>query len=769
MEVSSGVIGRKVVSEEDQDKVLGVTRFITDIRVKDALAAKALRSDQPHALIKNLDVTEAEKVPGVAAVLTARDIPGQNICGEFLPDRPVLAGDKVRSVSDCLALVVGETPAAVEEALARIKVEYQVLPAVFDPRAALAGDAPLIHDSGNLLKRYRMRKGDVEAAFRNCAVIVEGEYHSPCTDGCPLETEAALARIDERGLLEIYAATQIPQYDLNQITVALGLPREKINLIVPPLGGGFGSKCEINGQILAGLAALKTGRPVSIHWDREESFRGHQKRHPAWYKVKTGAAADGRLLAIQEEIYLDGGAYCSWSMGVARNATVFSTGPYEVPNVHIDTWCVYTNNVHSGAQRGFGAPQAALAMELQLDKISEKLGLDPAEIRRLNAMKPGTTLANQDLMLSPPAFRETLEKALDLANWKETRREIDEYNRRAGGTRRRGIGLAAAFKNAGRLGDQAEALVEAGLDQVTIYINSTDIGQGVRSLLTRIAGQVLTVPLAQVRMAPNESACCRPSGDSFSSRQTLCSGNAVYAAAWKLKEKILTLAAERFNLDRNELDLAGGRIVGPGSLSLPLFDFLAQAQDKGQGCLRETGFFQAAPYIEPDPQTGRGACWYAYVFGTQVAVVEVDLETGEVTVRDLIAVHDVGRAINPLAVEGQIEGGVSMGLGYALMEEFIMEDGRIVTENLEKYPIPTALDVPQIRAAYVESEELQGPFGAKGFAECPAAPTAPAIINALHHATGVWINELPATPERVYLALKSRSVGAEPASTRSEP
>lgn len=749
------VVGRNCDSADAFDKVLGVTRFITDLKFDNMLVAKVLRSPHPHAKILRIDTSRAEKVRGVAAILTAKDIPGTNIFGVHVQDRSVLCDHKVRSIADVVALVVGESDDVVDESLSRIRVSYEVLEAVFTPREALKRGAPRIHEGGNILKHHKVRKGDVESAFARCSVIVEGEYQTQTTDGCPLETEAALARMGDQGVLEIWASTQIPGYDLKQIMVALGLAREGIELIVPPIGGGFGTKCEINCQILVGLAALKTGRPVRMYWSREESFRGHQKRHPSWYKVKTGATADGKILALKEEIFLDAGAYASWSLGVLRNATFFSTGPYDVPNVHIDAYSVFTNNIHSGAHRGFGACQAAFASELQIEKLAEKLHMDPAKIREKNAIDEGGGLSNQDLITGSVGLKETLKKTLETVDWDKSNREIGQFNSQTTGSTRRGVGLACVFKNVGRLDDHAEAVVEVSPERVTVYINSAEIGQGVRTTIAQIAAEALGVPLEKVCVGPNISSTSPLSGGTFASRQTLCSGNAVFAAAREVKQKILNRAAERWGVSPGDVRLVNDQIIGPEDSIISLANYVAHEQNEGIH-FREKGVFQAPPSGEPDPETGKGASWYAYTFGTQVAIVEVDIETGEVVVKDLVAVHDVGRAINPKAVEGQIEGGVSAGLGYALMEDFVLERGQIVTRDLEKYPIPTAMDMPLVGSSYVEENEWQGPFGAKGFAECPVLATAPAIINAIHNATGVWIDQLPATPERVFRVLQQK-------------
>jgi nicotinate dehydrogenase large molybdopterin subunit len=749
------VIGTSKCNEETLDKVLGTTRFITDIKLENQLVAKSLRSPYPHARILAIDVSEAENVPGIVTVLTAKDVPGTNRFGSFVRDRPVLCEDKARSIADVLALVVGESEEAVDEGLAKINVSFQELQAVFTPQEALKDGAPKVHETGNHLRRYRIRKGDVKEAFRKSTIVVEGEYFTQNADSAPLETEAGLAFVDEAGILKVWAATQIPGCDVDQISEVLALPKSKIELMVPPIGGGFGAKCEINCQILVGLAALKTGRPVRMQWSREESFRGHQKRHPCWFRVRTGAGDDGRILAMEEEVFLDAGAYIEWSFGVARNTTVFSTGPYNISNVSIDTHLVYTNNIHSGALRGFGAPQAAFVAELQIEKLAEKLGMDPAEIRLKNAMESGASIANQDVITGSVGFKDTLRRALDMADWEKKRQEIEAWNRAAKGGLRRGLGLACGFKNSGRLDDHAEADIEALPDRVNVYIDSAEMGQGVRRLVAQIAAETLGLPLEKIDVVLSDSLICPRSGDTYSSRQTLCSGNAVLAAAQNLREEILGRVADQWEESPEKIDLVRGKIAGPRGAHVSFFDFVRREYQKGTR-FKARGIFQAPAYIDMDPETGKGSCWYAYVFGTQVALVEVDTETGLVVVKELIAVHDVGKAINPIAVEGQIEGGAAMGLGFAMMENFVLEGGQIVTTDLEKYVIPTAMDVPLIRSGYEEDAEILGPFGAKGFAECPVVPTAPAIVNAIHHATGIWIEELPATPERVSMALEKK-------------
>jgi len=738
-------VGRSVPRVDARAKATGEALFPGDFSMPGMLHAKILFAGRPHARVLHIDTAEAEAVPGVVAILTAKDVP-VNEYGLQIPDQPVLCGpgsskpgaDVVRFVGDQVAVVVAETEEAAARARDLIRVEYEDLPVITDPFEALKPDAPQIHEyrqpseihpeirtEGNLICHHQIRKGDVDGAWSQCDVIVEGQYRTPPQEHAYLQPEAGLAYIDEEGRVTVVVGGQWTWEDQHQIAHALDLPPEKVRVVYPAVGGAFGGREDMSVQIVLALAAWKLRRPVKIVWSREESIIGHCKRHPMWFRCKWGATRDGKLVAAEVQVVADGGAYCYTTNKVLGNVTVTCTGPYEIPNVKVDVDGVYTNNPPSGAFRGFGAPQAIFAAEMQMNKLAEALGMDPVELRMRNLLREGSLTAMGTPIPGGVGLVEVTEQCALAAGWRRTEegwRKPEAGGKRQGAgseaTRKRGIGIAVAFKNVGfSFGYQENcwARVElrggAEIEEAILYIGTADVGQGSHTVLRQMAADALGVDLERVRLEVADTATSPNSSGSVSaSRMTFMAGNAIRGAAAK--------ALERWRAEDRPA-------VGEHTYLAP----------------KTTRF---------DPETGYGTPNFAYGYVAQAVEVEVDTETGQVHVLRVVCADDVGKAVNPRLVEGQIEGGVAQAVGWATMENFIVQEGRVLTDRLSTYLIPTALDVPErVESIIVENPDPRGPWGARGMGEMPFIPLAPALVAAVHDATGVWFDELPLTPERV--------------------
>ncbi|MFQ5576084.1 MAG: xanthine dehydrogenase family protein molybdopterin-binding subunit, partial [Anaerolineae bacterium] len=715
--------------------------YAADLYLEGMLHARALRSRHPHARLLQVDTAKARALPGVAAVLTAGDIPGRKDCGIHEVDWPVLCYDKTRYVGDAIALVAAESEAIAAQALELITVEYEPLPVVSGPKEAARPDAPAVHAGGNLLEHFHLQQGDPDAAFDRADVVVEREYTTQTVEHGFIEPEAGLAVPEASGRITVYCGGQIPFSDREQIAATLNLPQEKIRVVNMLIGGGFGGKEDVTVQIHAALLAQATGRPIKMVFSRPESLRVHPKRHATIIKLKTGATNEGALIAHRAEIYGDAGAYASLSGHVMLRATTHAAGPYHIPNVAADTYAMHTNNVPSGAFRGFGVTQSAFAMESQMDILAEELGLSPLEIRRRNILAPGKkTLAGQLLTESCG-----LPQALELvAAEMETHPFIPVE-----GDKRRAWGLGCAYKNVGfgsGAYDAAGAEVEllAG-GRAVVRAGAAEIGQGLVGVLAQIVSEELGVPYQQVEVLVSDTDWTPDGMATTASRQTFVTGNAARHAAREVRALLSQTAAELLDAPPESLTFAGGEVRGP-TRSLPL-GRVAQAARR-EGRVPKISYQYAAPHTEPYQH-------FAFGFGAQAALVEVDLKTGHTRVLKVIAANDVGRALNPLALQGQVEGGISMGLGMALQENFVMQDGRVLTDTLKKCNLPTIDQTPQVISFFVEEETAAGPYGAKGVGELPSIPTTPAIINAIYHATGVRCYTLPAEKKWLKGALES--------------
>lgn len=741
------VIGKSLPRAGAVEKLKGTPVFAADIPLENPLVLKALRSARDHAEVVAIDVSKAVAIEGVVRIFTAADVPGKNLVGIINKDQPLLATDKVRSISDAVALVAAETEKAALQALAAISVTYNPLPVLSDPFEAMKPDAPKIHPKGNVLFTRRIRRGDADGALTGCASVIEKTYRTPMIEHNYLEPDAGAGFVDTDGTLVIYASTQNPHYDHKEVVTLLGLEDAQVRIIQAATGGGFGSKLDLNVQGFIGLALFHLKRPVRYVYTREEAYLATAKRHPITLTVKTGTDAAGRLMAIKAHIVCDTGAYGSYGIAVASRVAVHVTGPYEIKNVDIECHCVYTNKSFCGAMRGFGAPQAAFAHESQMDLHARHLGMDPLDIRLLNCLRVGSETATGQALTASVGIGECLEAVKPhyheaLKRW--TAAPTLPF-------RRRGIGLGAMWYGIGNTAVQnpSTAGVEMDLEGcVTLFTGCADIGQGSTTVLAQIAAETLGIDPAAIRMVVGDTKHTTNAGATSASRQTYISGNAVKDACQKLGNVLKTEAVDRLRSPKASLVFADGYVaIGASPEQRIDFAWLARRIHAKGTPLFWQGYFD--PETTPlDPDTGAGAPYATYAFACHLALLEVDTLTGQVTVEKLVAAHDVGRAIHPENVVGQICGGAAMGIGFALMEEFEPKK----TLSMKDYHIPTCADMPTVVPIIVESAEPSGPYGAKGVGEPALIPTAPAIINAIAQALGERIYCLPASLERVLAA-----------------
>ena len=745
----SKFVGHNFIHPRIWEKARGDALFAADMTPPECLVLKALRAGRHHAEIISIDYSEAEKIPGVVRVFTSKDVPGRNAMGIINKDHPVLAVNKVRSYGDAVALVAAETEEAAQAALKAIKVEWKDLPALLTPQEAIAPDAPLVHDDkeGNILFRRVVKRGDVEAAFAAAHHVVERDYQTPFIEHCYMEPDAGFGYIDEDGAVTIEVCTQNPHYDLGDVCALLDLPEEKVRVIQAVTGGGFGGKLDITVQGLIGVAVHHLRRPVRYFYNKEEAFLATAKRHPMWINIKTAVDKDGCLLATKCRILEDGGAYGSYGIAVATRAAVHATGPYDVANVDVEALEIYTNNTFTGAMRGFGTPQIAFAYETQMELHAEALGIDPIEMRLRNSVKPGTVTATG----------QKLEHSLGLIDCLQAVRPyydeaVNKWAREtpSSPSRRRGVGVGAMWYGVGNTAAQNPSTAQIEIDQegqVTLFTGCADIGQGSSMILLQMAGEILGIYPNSIKLVCADTKYTTNAGASSASRQTYISGNAVCEATRNLAEMLLTRAVDMLKVvgGKDDLELCDYTVrqkSNPGHSVT--FARLAKSIHHLGLPMKYSGFFD--PVTSPlNPEDGQGVPYATYAFACQMAQVEVDVLTGEVDVKKVVAAHDVGRAISPINLEGQIAGGVSIGHGFALLEEF--EPG--VTESLKDYHLVTATDMPEVVSILVEAHEPSGPFGAKGIGEPALVPTAPAIVNAINMALGERIYALPASLERV--------------------
>ncbi len=740
MDENIKVIGQSVTRTDALAKVTGEAQYPGDIDLPGQLWMKIRFSDRAHARITSIDTTAAEQVPGVVAILTAKDVP-VNEYGLIMPDQPVLCGpgsdkegaDVVRCFADQVALVVAETEVSAAKARDLIEIAYEDFPIVNDPYYAMSPEAPQLHPNtpANVICHYRIRKGDLEAGWEQAVAVVEGEYKTSWQEHAYLQPEAGLGYIDEEGRVTVIVAGQWTHEDREQVAHALGLPEEKVRVIYPAIGGAFGGREDMSVQIVLALAAMKLQRPIKIIWSREESILGHHKRHPVTIKTRWGADATGRVVAAEAEVVGDAGAYCYTSNKVLGNANLMVTGPYDLPNIKVDTYGVYTNNIPTGAFRGFGGPQGAYAAEMQMAKLAAALGMDPVELRMRNVLREGSLLS----VGTPAPKGVTMPQVLDaVASQSFWQQEEGQWRLTAtaaptSANKLRGIGVACAFKNVGfsfGAPEQSWAIIElrgtADIDEVILYHAAAEVGQGVHTVMQQMTADAVGVPLETVRLVASDTASSRNSGSVSASRMTFMAGNAIRGAA----EQALEL------WQQEERPAIGTYRYRPP---------------------------KTTPY---DPQTGRSEPNFSYGYVAEVVELEVDIETGHIDLINVYCADDVGRAVNPQQVQGQIEGAVVQAAGYAIMEELLVKEGRILNPTLSTYLIPTVLDIPgRVESIILEYPDPIGPWGARGMAEMPYMPLAPAVAAAMYAATGLWFDEIPLTPQRVVATLREHGIGPD--------
>lgn len=732
------VIGHSVARIDAAGKVKGETRYPGDFNFPDQLYMKVLFANRAHALIRQIHTSQAEAMPGVVGVFTSKDVP-VNEFGLIFPDQPVLCGpcakpyaDRVRFIGDKVAVVVAIDEETAARACAAIQIEYEDLPVITHPIDAMQTGTFLLHPErdSNVFCRYRVRKGDLDAAFQQADVIIEGRYQTPVQEHAYLQPEAGVAYLDEQERITVVVAGQWTHEDQEQIAHALHLPIEKVRVIYPAIGGAFGGREDMSVQIILALAVLRLKergirQPIKIVWSREESVIGHHKRHPFYIKTRWGATRAGKVVAAEIELVADGGAYAFTSTKVLGNATLMCTGPYDIPNVRVDAYAVYTNNIPTGAFRGFGGPQGAFSAEAQMDKLAEALGMDAVELRMRNLLQEGSLLSVGTPLPTGVSITQVLESCANAAGWKKT---DQGWNRPAVYKQDpaephllTGIGAACGFKNVGfsfGAPEQSTATIElhgaAEIERVVLHHAGADVGQGAHSVFAQMAAEALGVSLQKIELVVSDTAQTHSSGSASASRMTFMAGNSIRGAAEAALQKWV-------NEERPAI----------------------------------ATFQYRPPKTTPlDPQTGKSEPNFAYGYVAEVVKVSVDTETGEIHLKKVICADDVGKAVNPQQVQGQIEGAVVQAAGYTLMENFIQSNGNVLTRGLSTYLIPTILDIPdEVQSLVLEYPDPIGPWGARGMGEMPFLVLAPAITAAIHDATGIWFDEFPLTPERVLRGL----------------
>jgi xanthine dehydrogenase D subunit len=744
-----GGIGASARRPDATPKVTGQFAYGSDLWMDDMIWGVTLRSPHPYAKIRSIGIGGALATGGVYAVLTHADVPGQNACGLELADQPVLAEGVVRYQGEPVALVAADHPEIARQAAKKIEVDYEVLAPVTDARQALDPAAPRLHPlgNGNLVRHLKIRKGDPAPA---ADVVVTGTYRVGMQDQAFLGPEAGLAVPDGEGGVDLYVATQWLHVDQKQICAALGLPPEQVRLVLAGVGGAFGGREDLSMHVHACMLALHTGKPVKMVYNREESFYGHVHRHPASMRYEHGATRDGRLVYVRSEIYLDGGAYTSSTPAVVGNAGTMGIGPYLVPNVHVDCYGVYTNNPPCGAMRGFGSVQAAFGYEAQMDKLAAVLGMDPVELRCRNAISMGGEAPTGQIVDSPAPVAELLQRlrAMPLPERNGARDLRDLPGGVANTTHGegvvRGIGYAVGYKNVGfseGYDDYSTARVRleviAGEPAVTVHTAAAEVGQGLVTIEQQICRTELGVD--EVLINPTDTQV-GSAGSTSASRQTYVTGGAVKAACERIRDRVLAMAERR--LGRTATGLSGGCVVS-GTDRIPL------AEVVGDEAIEETVEWRHRPTHPVDPETGQGFAHVQYAYAAHRAVVDVDTDLGLVKVVELDCAQDVGKAMNPQAVEGQIHGGTAQGLGLAIMEEIQVKEGHIANPSFTDYLIPTILDMPPMRIDVLEYPDPNAPYGLRGVGEPPTISSGPAIAAAIRAATGLDLSQIPIRPEHI--------------------
>ena len=753
------IIGKTVPKRDGAEKVTGRTRYLHDLVLPRLAHGKILRARYPHARIVRIDTSRARALPGVLAVLTGDDVEPQPF--GFAKDQVALKRRKVRCIRDEVAAVVAETPEIAEGALALIDVEYEELAAVFDPRAALEPGAPLVHEELGTNAhhlQYQFTRGDVDRAFAEAAAVVEDTYTLNFVTPACLGTMVAIADWDAADALTMWSTTQVPFLYQRDLAAALGITGDRVRVLQPPIGGNFGRGLDLYPiDVIAALLARRVRRPVKIEFDRVEEFIACPTREPCAIRLRTAADRDGRLLARAAHVMIDNGAYTSW--GSTTPSVMLSTvaGLYRVPNVRFDTTIVYTNNPYSGSMRGYGNPESTFAVESQMDELAERLGIDPLELRRRNATKPGD-VNPQGFVITSFAMLECLDAAAE-----EIRKDPPPL--RSGW--KRGVGYAGMFHVAGGArvyrSDGCGAIVKLDdFGRVTLLTGATEIGQGSDTVLAMIVAETLGVPIERVDVVNSDTSVRPWDVGTHASRTTFVAGNAARLAAEKVKAQLLEMAAAELEEPAARLDVRGGFVFvkGEPQQRLPYAEVARAGHFRHHGRVLVAEAFYDPPTAMLDKDF-QGNISAAYTCAVQAALLDVDPETGTVEVRRVASAHDVGRALNPGAAEGQVHGGIHMGLGYALTEHLVVAEGQVLTQSFMDYAVLKADAMPEIVVRLIETVDQEGPFGAKGLGESGVIPVAAAVANAIKNAIGIRFTELPITPARVRAALAAHGAAKD--------
>ena len=765
-------VGKSEKRVDGVKKVTGYVRYTDDLKLSGMLYARIKKSPYPHAKILKIDTSKAEKLPGVKVVITGKDVPIR--VGLYLEDKTFLAIDKVRFIGEPVAAVAAESEEIAEEAVSLIEVDYEELPAIFSPLEGIKPDAPIIHEDlgsykhasiilpqggTNISNHYKIRKGDAEKGFKEADFVFENEFYVPHIQHSAIENHCAIAQADPEGKITVWAGCQSPYAVRRTLAVAFDMPLNKIRVISPAIGGGFGAKAGTTLEgIVIPLAQQSNYRPVKLSFSREDVFTNTFIRQGMHARIKTGVTKDGKIIAEENTFYWDGGAYTEYGVNIARAGGYASTGPYDIPNVKADSICVYTNHPVGGPYRGFGMSEIHFAIEQNLDIVAHKIGMDPAEFRRKNALKDGSTTVTGQI-LENVGLMQCLDKVTEDIEWDKRVKKVSKI-------KYRGKGIACMYKapsmpnNVG-----SSAIVKINEDgTVNLLVTAMDLGQGSDTVLTQIAAEVLTVPISRISIMTGDTDCTPYEWQTVASRTTYCCGNSVKRAAEDAKNQMLRLASLKFGISEESLELKDGQVI---SKIYP--DKKVKIADLAMGLTMPDGSGVHGPIIgrgafippdvkDTDKETGQGDKPVAFwTFGVQAAEVEVDIETGEVKVLKIAAAYDVGKAINPELICTQIEGGIVQGLGSALFEEMKIEKGKVLNPSFVDYKIPTVGDIPEMKISIIENPEPTGPWGARGIAEACMVPTAPAIANAVFDAIGCRINSLPITAEKVLKAIKSKN------------
>ncbi len=747
------VVGKEYRRTDALDKVTGRAKYAEDMIMPNMAHGKILRSPYHHARLLSLDVSQAEKMPGVIRVITAADIPGENGLGDYSRDEPILTplGDTAKMRGAPIALVVAETAQQAQAGVNAIRAEYEILPHVFDAEEALAEDAYPIYPHGNILTQFQVKHGDLDRAFAESDVTLETRYRTAFVEHSALEREAALAYVDDAGILTVVCANHEPYWHRNYIAFALALEPTQVRVITPPIGGSFGGKQDPMLAVAVGLAAFLTRRPVRIAYSRHEVFSATPKRHPYAVTYRIGAKRDGRFTGVHLRIHANTGAYDAHGQYIPDYAVTSGGGAYRWQAVDAYAQTVYTNAPKAGQFRGFGTSQSAFALECTLDELAQKLEIDPLDLRLENSLDQssisflgypiGESIGYREVLLTlQPRFREYLHRA-------------EAYNAAAranGESFRKGVGLAGTWYRFGKSGTlRIEAHCELASDgRFIVYASAPDYGQGINTALTQLAAEILEVPRERVGLVNADTALAPDSGIQGASRSTYFVGGAVCKAAENLRASIRAVASEMLDCEPANVALGGDKVYSrqDPSKTISLSDVAVEFDRIGKS-RRMPGFFDLTPHFPNDKRP-----LYAPLFctGAQVAEVLVHLKTGTVEVQRVVVSQDMGKTVNPVDAQGQIEGAVMMGVGAAIMEEVIPG----ATTSFASYYVPTVKSMPEIETHFVEVASLHGPLGVKGIGEAVMLPTAPAIVNAISRAVRQRIREIPATPERVREAIR---------------